>query len=64
MNSCLTTSLALLNKLIIIIIIIIIDTYKTQYPLIAQNALQYNNMLKTTKKKYTEKTIVRYKKID
>ena len=60
MNSCLTTSLALLNKLItiiIIIIIIIIDTYKTQYPLIAQNALQYNNMLKTTKKNTQKKLL-------
>ena len=32
--------------IIIIIIIIIIDIYKAQYPLIAQSALQYNNMVK------------------
>ena len=51
---------------IIIIIIIIIDIYKVQYPLIAQSALQYNNMVKTInyKVKYTVKTIIRYKKID
>ena len=33
--------------IIIIIIIIIIDICKAQYPLIAQSALQYNNMVKT-----------------
>ena len=50
--------------IIVIIIIIIIDIYKAQYPLIAQSALQYNNMVKNCKVKYTVKTIIRYKKID
>ena len=29
---------------------IIIDIYKAQYPLLAQSALQYSNMVKTIKK--------------
>ena len=36
--------------IIIITLIIMIDIYKAQYPLIAQSALQYNDMVKTIKK--------------
>ena len=59
-----TREIIIIIIIIIVIIIIIIDIYKAQYPLIAQSALQYNNMVKNCKVKYTVKTIIRYKKID